>query len=45
MENHRVVFHLDEGHPDAFLKGVQIVSSGVGELVKKQALGWAWIRP
>ena len=31
--------------PDAFLEEVAIVPSGVGELVKKQALGWAYIRP
>ena len=31
--------------PDAFLEGVEVVSSGVSELVKKQALGWAYLRP
>ncbi|MDI6643780.1 MAG: DsrE family protein [Methanobacteriaceae archaeon] len=27
------------------IDGVEIVSSGVGELVRKQALGWLYIRP
>lgn len=30
---------------DAFLDLVEIVPEGVGELVKKQAQGWAYIRP
>ena len=30
---------------DALLESVAVVSSGVGELVKKQAEGWAYIRP
>lgn len=30
---------------DALLESVEIVSSGVGELVKKQAEHWAYIRP
>lgn len=30
---------------DTLLESVEVVSSGVGELVKKQAEGWAYIRP
>lgn len=30
---------------DTLLESVEVVSSGVGELVKKQADGWAYIRP
>ena len=30
---------------DALLESVKVVSSGVGELVKKQTDGWAYIRP
>jgi len=30
---------------DTLLELVEVVSSGVGELVKKQADGWAYIRP
>lgn len=30
---------------DALFDSVEIVSSGVGELVKKQTLRWAYIRP
>ena len=30
---------------EALLESVEVVSSGVGELVKKQAAGWAYIRP
>ena len=30
---------------DELLNSVQIVSSGVGELVKKQSKGWVYIRP
>lgn len=30
---------------DALLESVEVVSSGIGELVKKQAEGWAYIRP
>jgi len=30
---------------DTLLDSVAVVSSGVGELVKKQAEGWAYIRP
>jgi intracellular sulfur oxidation DsrE/DsrF family protein len=30
---------------DVLFDHVQIVPSGVGELVKKQTLGWAYIRP
>jgi uncharacterized protein len=30
---------------EALLEPVEVVSSGVGELVKKQAEGWAYIRP
>ena len=30
---------------DMLLELVEVVSSGVGELVKKQAEGWAYIRP
>jgi intracellular sulfur oxidation DsrE/DsrF family protein len=30
---------------DALMEPVEVVSSGVGELVKKQAEGWAYIRP
>ena len=30
---------------DLLLEGVTVVSAGVGELVKKQAEGWAYIRP
>jgi len=29
----------------AFLKGVVFVDSGVGELTRKQAEGWSYIRP
>lgn len=32
-------------HKDELLDFVSIVSSGVGEIVKKQAAGWAYIRP
>ncbi len=32
-------------HKDALLKPVEIVSAGVSELVRKQAEGWAYIRP
>ena len=31
--------------PDKMIDNVKIVSSGVGELVKKQAEGWIYIRP
>jgi intracellular sulfur oxidation DsrE/DsrF family protein len=31
--------------PDTLLGVVEVVPSGVGELVKKQAQGWAYIRP
>lgn len=30
---------------DELLSFVTVVSSGVGEIVKKQAVGWAYIRP
>ncbi|MHB0987648.1 MAG: DsrE family protein [Bellilinea sp.] len=30
---------------DKLLESVEVVSSGVGELVKRQAEGWAYIRP
>lgn len=30
---------------DTLLESVEVVSSGVGELVRKQAEGWAYIRP
>ena len=30
---------------DTLLESVKVVSSGVGELVKKQMDGWAYIRP
>jgi len=30
---------------DTLLESVEVVSSGVGELVKKQMEGWAYIRP
>jgi len=30
---------------ESLLPAVDVVSSGVGELVKKQAQGWAYIRP
>jgi intracellular sulfur oxidation DsrE/DsrF family protein len=30
---------------DTLVAPVEVVSSGVGELVKKQAEGWAYIRP
>lgn len=30
---------------DTLLESVEVVSSGVGELVKKQVEGWAYIRP
>ena len=30
---------------DMFLDEAEVVSSGVGELVRKQTLGWAYIRP
>jgi intracellular sulfur oxidation DsrE/DsrF family protein len=29
----------------AFVEAAEVVPSGVSELVKKQALGWAYIRP
>lgn len=32
-------------HPNDLVEGVMVVSSGVGELVKKQAEGWIYIRP
>ncbi len=32
-------------NPESLLKSVVIVSAGVSELVKKQAQGWAYIRP
>jgi len=31
--------------PEGMLHGVIVVPSGVGELVRKQAEGWAYIRP
>lgn len=30
---------------DSLLEGVTVVSAGVGELVKRQTEGWAYIRP
>ena len=30
---------------DSLFEGVTVVSAGVGELVKRQADGWAYIRP
>jgi len=33
---------IDKG---SLLEGITVVSAGVGELVKKQAEGWAYIRP
>ncbi len=32
-------------NPEVFVEAAEIVPSGVSELVKKQALGWAYIRP
>jgi uncharacterized protein len=37
--------HVLELPGDALLESVEIVSSGVGEMVKKQAEHWAYIRP
>ena len=30
---------------EELLDFVEVVSAGVGEIVKKQAVGWAYIRP
>ncbi len=30
---------------DALIEGVDVVASGVGELVKRQRQGWAYLRP
>lgn len=31
--------------PEALLPGVEIVSSGIGEIVRRQHGGWAYVRP
>jgi intracellular sulfur oxidation DsrE/DsrF family protein len=40
MPEYRVVFHLDVGR-----KSVEVVPAGITVLVKRQAQGWAYVRP
>ena len=34
-----------DASPQALLAGVEVVPSGVGHLVRRQAEGWAYLRP
>jgi intracellular sulfur oxidation DsrE/DsrF family protein len=43
--NTTAIMKKQEGHPLSFIEGTRVVPFGIIELVKRQAAGWAYIRP
>jgi intracellular sulfur oxidation DsrE/DsrF family protein len=43
--NTTAIMEKQEGHPLSFIEGTRVVPFGIIELVKRQAAGWAYIRP
>jgi intracellular sulfur oxidation DsrE/DsrF family protein len=45
MDDQGVVAHPDEIDRSMLAEGVTTVRSGIGELVRRQREGWAYVRP